>query len=278
MQKTPSFGHFQLSYMLKMWVFRCAIISILILCAAALSAAPELERGAPVVATTSWTAAFAYAAGADNVYILAPYELRHPPEYELKPSDLAVISEAEYIIFAGYERMVGKIREAIGEGGPALIQIATDYSKATIEASLLKIAGHLGTEDAARSSIEEIGELYVDWRREISDAGLAGAPVLTHFFLRPMALELGLSVAGVFGPMPPEAKQIVELSDMKAVAILDNWHNDIGMPLIEIKPDIPALQLINFPGYEGTRTLLDVLIYNRRLIGEQLLSGLKASH
>ena len=92
------------------------------------------------------------------------------------------------------------------------------------------------------------------------------APVIAHFFLRPLAVELGITVVGVFGPLPMEAKQIGELSSMDAVAILDNRHNDVGTPVIEIMEHVPALQLLNFPGYEDTRTLLDVLGYNRELI------------
>ena len=36
-----------------------------------------------VVASTSWAAAFADIAGADEVESIAPVNLRHPPEYEL---------------------------------------------------------------------------------------------------------------------------------------------------------------------------------------------------
>ncbi len=33
-----------------------------------------------IVASTSWTAAFAFIAGADQVQIIAPASLQHPPE------------------------------------------------------------------------------------------------------------------------------------------------------------------------------------------------------
>jgi hypothetical protein len=49
--------------------------------------APPPQEAA-IIASTSWVAAIADAAGAQNIRILAPVKLCHPPEYELKPSDL----------------------------------------------------------------------------------------------------------------------------------------------------------------------------------------------
>lgn len=41
-----------------------------------------------VVASSSWTGAIAEAAGADEVRVLAPFELKHPPEYDYRRAKL----------------------------------------------------------------------------------------------------------------------------------------------------------------------------------------------
>ncbi len=47
-----------------------------------------------VVATNSWTGAFARAAGAKNVVILAPFDMEHPSEYELRAADIPLVVNA----------------------------------------------------------------------------------------------------------------------------------------------------------------------------------------
>ncbi|MBT3273690.1 MAG: hypothetical protein HN368_11075 [Spirochaetales bacterium] len=231
-------------------------------------AMPAPEHGARVVASTSWTAAYALAAGAGSVYVLAPYEMQHPPEYELRASDMVVLADADLVIFAGYERMAGKIRDALGEDAPELLQISTDYSRKTIRDSVLSIAGVLETVNHAERQLIEINSFYAEWKKELADKGFAGAKVVTHAFLRPVAGELGIEVIGTYGPAPMEAKQIAELAELPADLIVDNWHNDVGRPLLLSVEDIPSVQLINFPGRSGSRSLLDVLRLNRVLLNE----------
>lgn len=230
----------------------------------------QSEEYSPVVATTSWTAAFAIAAGAEDVHVLAPYEMRHPAEYELAPSDIAVIANSRYIVFAGYEGSVPRIKEAIGSDGPELIQITTDFSLETLETSILKIADLLGTDAVARRSIAEIADFYADWRKELAGLGLSGVSVITHVFHRPLAVVLGAEVLGVYGPAPLEARQIVELSELNPELIVDNYHNDVGKPLRETmgQKRVAVAELVNFPGVAGTVSLIDVLRENRRRVRE----------
>jgi hypothetical protein len=227
----------------------------------------SVEETEEVVATTSWTAAFASAAGAESIHVLAPYELRHPPEYELAPSDVQRVGEASFVIFAGYERMVERLKDAVGDG-PQLIQITTTYELDTIRSSVRRIASAIGTEEAAERRITEIEEFYADWRAELVNAGLSESRVICHMFQAPLAKELGFEVVGTFGPAPLEATQIRSLSETEVDFIIDNWHNDVGKPLTETMPDTPVVTFVNFPGHEGTRSLLDVLRYNREEFGE----------
>ncbi len=223
------------------------------------------EEPATVVATTSWTAAFAQAAGVQRIHVLAPAQLRHPAEYELKPSDIEAVTQADLVIYAGYEIMIRRIQDAIGGEKPDLLQITTDYRMDTIRRWVLAIADATGERTAAKRSIQELEAFYSVWRQRLPHK-LKEAPVLVHFFQRSLAEELGLNVAGVFGPGPLEARQIVDLSAKNAILIIDNWHNQVGSPLKEAMPGIAYAALINFPGEGGTESLIDVLGYNRRTL------------
>ena len=144
------------------------------------------------------------------------------------------------------------------------MQITTDFSLETIEASITKIASNLGTEAIGKASIEAKRDYYEDWLTHIESSDLSGSKVVTHLFHRPLAVLLGFEVVGVFGPMPLEARQIAELSDAGAALIIDNYHIDIGAPLRETLPSVPVADLVNFPGVAGSITLVDVLRENRK--------------
>jgi zinc transport system substrate-binding protein len=238
--------------------FRSLVLIFLSFAMTAAAAAPVR-----VVATNSWTAAFAAAAGATDVITLAPSELRHPAEYELRPSDVAALRGAGLIIYTGFEVMAKKLAEAAGSQSVRMLKIDADYSLPTFRVSLTAIADALGTQAAAGKSIAALTQFMSSWKSELAAAGWGGAPVVVHVFQLPLVQELGFRVAGVFGPGPLEAAQIAKLSPMNAKLIVDNWHNEAGGPLRETMSEVPYASLINFPGADGTKTLLDVLADNR---------------
>lgn len=217
-----------------------------------------------VLATTPWTAAFAELAGADDVDLLAPYEMRHPPEYELRATDLQRIDDADLLVYAGYENMMDRLRDAIGSGATEAVQISTTHTGAAIEEAAMKIAEAIGTVGQARENLERMELFFDEWRAELRELGLHERPVIVHSHQRALFEDLGVEIGGVFGPGPLEAQQIGRLSGSEAVVIIDNWHNEIGQPFAETMPGIPAVSFINFPGREGTRTLSDVLELNRQ--------------
>ena len=209
---------------------------------------PEVARSAEVVATTSWTAAFAKVAGVTEIRVLAPYELQHPPEYELTPGDIKAIGDAKMIIYAGYEVMLERLKESTATEA-AMVQIETVNVWPVIKKSVEKIAAVAGTEATAAANLAEIESLFVAWRNEL--APYRNVPVVTHTFLQGMVKSLGLSVVGTFGPAPLEAKQLKELSSSGAELIIDNWHTDVGSPLRETIPPQKTLSLSTSPGRTG---------------------------
>jgi zinc transport system substrate-binding protein len=223
----------------------------------------EAQSSLRVVATNSWTAALATAAGATNVVTLAPSDLRHPAEYDLKPSDVLSLQGADLIVSTGFEVMARKLADAAGTQKIRTIQIAADYSLATMRASLTAIATVTGTLDVARKNMADIEAFIGGWKDELRAAKVFGAPILVHVFQQPLLAELGFTIKGVFGPSPLEAAEIMRLSAEKAVLVVDNWHNEVASPLAETVKGVRLVSLINFPGPAGTQTLLDVLAEDR---------------
>jgi hypothetical protein len=244
------------------------ITILLVLPCLSVSAAPSAEQQGQVIGTTGWTAAFAQTAGADSVRVLAPYEMRHPAEYELRPSDIDAVAGAKLIVFAGYETMVEKLKSAAGNAEVEVLQIDTRNDLVTIRASVTKIAAALGTTEEAAKNLSEIESFFEQWEKEIQELGLAGAPALVHTHQRPLAAELGFVIEGVFGPGPLEPAQLVELSAKEAKLIIDNWHNQIASPLKESLSEAALVSFINFPGALETHSLHDVLEHNRAALVE----------
>ena len=223
---------------------------------------PFSAKAQNVVATNAWTAAFAEAAGAKNVTVLAPFQMQHPTEYELRPGDIPRVMKADLIVYAGYETMLDRMRKGLHIDESKMLQIDTRYDLPTLRKSIMKIAEKLGTAEQAEANLQQIETTITKAKETLKSDGLLNKPVLVHFFQQPLAKELGLKIAGVFGPAPPEALQIAEMAKTDAVLIIDNAHNPVGKPLQEVLPGAQLVSLLNFPGAHDTKTLMDVIRYN----------------
>lgn len=221
-----------------------------------------------VIATSSWTAAYVKAAGIEDVYVLAPAEMQHPTEYELNIDDVDKIRNAELIVCGGYEVMMDRIRQGLKIDQERILEIKTDYDMAHIRSSIQAIAAELGTEEVAAENIREIELTFSSSAEQIREAGLDQEPVLVQFFLRPIASELGMNIAAVFGPRPLEAFDIRDLMALDFSMVLDNAHNPVSAPLVASGEGIRVVYLINFPGVGGTESISDVIRYNTAKILE----------
>lgn len=242
--------------------FRTLFIIALLTSGFAGLAAEELK----VVATTEWTAAFCRAAGLNDVRVLAPASLQHPPDYELKPSDIPALMKADLIVFGGYEGMMERIRAQIAGSDTQMLQIVTAYAPPVIETSVRAIAEAAGTQAYTEVNLKIIGEAYGEARRLTTEAGMSGMTAAVHQFQVPFARGAGLEVVTEFGPAPPGPRLIAETAQSNAQLVLDNRHNPISAPLQEVLPEARGMTLINFPGTGGTRTLADVIVYNARVL------------
>ncbi len=215
-----------------------------------------------VVATSSWTAAYIEAAGISGVEILAPAEMQHPSEYELDIKNIQMLRNADLIVCGGYEIMMDKIRFGLNIDSGKIIEIKTDYNLGHLKSSIQTIASKMGTETIAMKHINEIEQVFIESKERIREAGIDQQPVLVQFFIQPLARELDLKIAAVFGPRPLEVFDISDMLKQNFSLILDNAHNPVSAPLTESKHGSKVAYLINFPGEGGTESLVDVIQYN----------------
>jgi hypothetical protein len=233
--------------------------------------AVERPGEAAVIASTSWVAAIADAAGARSIRVLAPVELRHPPEYELKPSDLEAVSRASVIVYGGWEMFAEKLAETAGGAGIRVVKVHTANSPDTLKAEARKLARLFGTGDLCEAWIAGFDLLLEDLRARLQAAPgyRAGLRAVVHRAQIPFAGWAGLDIAGDFGPAELSPAVILRLTGARADIVIDNYHGPVGRALAEASGAGYA-QFINFPGRDGTRTVEDLFRYNTGLLLEVL--------
>ena len=217
-----------------------------------------------IIASTSWAAAYARAAGATNVRVIAPEGLQHPPDYDPKPSDLMAIHEAKYLLLGGFEGFASRLAEAAGSTA-TLIRLRLTFDPALVESEILRLGQILGTQSQAEAFV-------VQWRHEVAEAShrLRQHPprtCLVHVFLQPWAQLAGLEVRGTFGPKPLSVPELTRLAGLGAELILDNAHMPLAEPLASAT-GARRVVLRNFPG--PGQGLLDVLHDNTALLEQGL--------
>lgn len=241
---------------------KTCLFILLSVCCCVMSCQVKPVVTSTVIATTSWTAAYAMAAGATDVTVLAPYEMVHPSEYELRPGDIERIIKSTMVLYAGYEVMVRELKTGLDIPDEKMVRITTSYNFAGMEESVMRIAKRLGTEKEAHRNLEEIRKLLEAGRNQVHTLGLDQKPAVVHFFQESLVRELGITPVLVFGPAPPEPKQLLEMSKTNAALIIDNAHNPVGGSLRDVLKEGRYKSLLNFPGLHQTKTIADVIRYN----------------
>ncbi|MEV7471822.1 zinc ABC transporter substrate-binding protein [Streptomyces kronopolitis] len=203
--------------------------------------------GPVVVATSSWEAALAKAAGAKNVRSLVPPSVRHAPDYDLKPSDLAAVADADYVLYASFEPFAGRIKEAVGSKAK-LIEINLDNAPDTAKGQVTKLGRKFGTEQAAASWNATFTARWDSLSRQVKASRPAGKPpvVAAQKFTTWAADLAGARVVGTYGPEAVTPDQLSSLTAKKPAYVLENENMSTGTVL----PGSGAEQLniANYPG------------------------------
>ena len=97
---------------------------------------------------------------------------------------------------------------------------------------------------------------------QVEALGLKGSPVLCNKNQVYLAKELGLTVAATFGPGPVTAQQIDDAKKNGYVIIIDNVHNPVAQPLLEVSPKSASVIWRNFPEAVEADALLHVIESN----------------
>lgn len=225
-------------------------------------AASAASRPALIVASTSWTAAFADLAGLDDVPFIAPANLIHPPEYEIVISDVLKINHADYFIYAGYERMMQSMGSSIKKEEASLVKINTNNSIENVSEQAGIIASLMGTQGESQKRVAQYRQTVKEGSDKVRQQELDQLKVYCHAMQVFLAKDLGLSVAGTFGPGPVTAAQIAEVSKGGYDLIIDNIHNPIAKPFLEVSPATKLVVWRNFPERGGKGSLNEMVKAN----------------
>ncbi|AXI76226.1 TroA family protein [Peterkaempfera bronchialis] len=234
------------------------------------SASPAAAPGPVVVATSTWEAALAEAAGARHVKSIVPASIKHAPDYELKPSDLIAIANADYVLYASFEPFAGKVKEA-ASAKAKLVEVTLDNGRTAASAEVTRLGKLFGTEQDAARWNRSFSERWEELQQELKASWPGGQPpvVVAQVFTTWAADLAGITPAGTYGREQVTPAQLSELSAKKPAFVLDNENMSTGTVL----PDSGAKQLdiANYPGDD-----LDLLaVYTKA--AEQLKNAFSGS-
>ncbi len=225
----------------------------------------QTPMGMPVVASTSWVAAMARAAGAERITVLAPMELKHPPEYDFKPNDIIAATQAQWVLWAGYEGFMKNLVTAAGIADDKVILVTTNNTPVVVKENVRILSERLGTIARFPAWEKELDVLVEQIREGATVQGIAGKRAAVQFHHQALARWLGYDVVAVFGPGELTLTQLRSIEALNPDIIIDNWHMAQGEPLK--KNGRAYVQFLNFPGAYGTISILDVLRHNAEQIG-----------
>jgi zinc transport system substrate-binding protein len=199
-----------------------------------------------VVATTTWEAAFAEAAGAEDVKVIVPPSVHHAPDYDPKPSDLTAVAEADFVLYAPFEPFAAKIEEAAGSRAE-LIEVDLDNSADKVKAQVQALGQRFGTTEAAQAWTATFSSDYDKLSGDVRSAWPGGKQptVIAQVFSTWAADLAGAQIVGTYGPEAVTPGQLAELTAKKPRFVLDNAHMSTGTVL----PDsgVAQVSIVNYP-------------------------------
>lgn len=248
---------------MKKQIVFVAVLAAVISVMPARNAKKSNAKKSAVVASTSWSAAFADIAGVDKVTAIAPANLRHPPEYEITVRDIVRVQDSDIFIFAGFERMMQTLGTALSsdyeDAKPLQVKVTLDNSIATVTSETRKIAAITHTEVENEERLAEYVGVIEDAKKRFEGKTLR---VLCNKNQTYLAKDLGFEIAGIFGPGEVTSEQILDAQSNNYDLIIDNVHNPVGAPLAEVAPDAKYVSWRNFPEKVERGALVKVIKAN----------------
>lgn len=256
--------------LLLLWLTACTPVA-----QPAQPASATPKSGPKIVASTSWVAAFAAAAGATDITVIAPSNLQHPPDYDPKPSDLLAVADADYVLLAGFEGFAARMQEAVGGDLDKIVMVMTENAPATIYAEVTRLAELFGTQAAAAAYLANFDQEYERLSTAVqAKVGTAKPVVVAQLFAAPWVYFAGLEPVGTYGPMPMTPAELKTLTGAQPQFVFENVHMGGGDPVVEATGAV-KIDLLNFPGDD--LDLLKVFATNAERISAALGDGTAAA-
>ncbi|MBK5960066.1 hypothetical protein CCR97_17910 [Rhodoplanes elegans] len=267
---------------MRRFVLAALVLPALVLAVAAMLPSPASTQqgaatlagdGPKVVASTAWAAAFARAAGATRITVVAPASVPHPPDYDPKPSDLAAVADANFVVMAPFDGFARRLREAAGSAA-TVITLDLVNAPETVRSEVTRLGQAFGTTAAATAWLRGFDEAYAQLVADTTARrGDARPKAVVQRFMRPWAELAGLEVVGLYGPGPLQPAQLAELVAKAPDVVVKNAHSEReGAPsagrTIAEATGARQVALINFPGAD--QDLLAVFRENARRLGDAL--------
>ncbi len=257
---------------MKKQLFLCGLVLLLLASPLLAQGVDESSRynsyegttsmGPSIVASTSWVGAMAQAAGATEVIVLAPTELRHPPEYDFAPNDIIRATQADLVLWAGYEGFMRNLVRASEIPASRVVQVDTNNAPDKLLISVEALAQLFDTMEYFSVWKEKLNQLSGELLAGAETQAASSMTAAVQFHHQALARYLGYKVEFVYGPQDLTLSDIQKIEALNPDIIIDNWHSPQGEPFQ--KEGRKYVQLINFPGPFETSGLLDVLHYNGR--------------
>lgn len=230
------------------------------------SKASSKKSATKYVASTSWVASIAELAGIDDVEIITPVNLRHPPEYEITPDDMLKIVQADVVMYAGYERMVKVMLNAAEVDDSKLLKVKTTNTLENISSMVEMLSTMAGTQEKAQKRFAGYQKLIEETRLKIKQEGLDKLTAFVNVNQAELARDLGLNVAATFGTAPLSSEQIADAAKNHYDLIIDNIHNPVAAPALEVSPSSKLLVWRNFPEVREENSFYKVIKANCDMI------------
>lgn len=225
-----------------------------------------------------------------EVEVISPPNLC-PGHYDVKPSDVYALAEADLVLYHGIEPWMEELRRASGSRAPA-VRIAGGWNTpdslksiySSVSEALDRYLG-LNTSSKLGKCLKAIDETAEGLRRIAEERGFLGRPVVSMVFQADFIRFLGFRVVATF---PPPEKVSVKLfesilrnaTESGAIVIVDNLQSgtEIGS---RIASEVNGVEvaLSNFPGSPPELSnMTQVMMWNaERLVEALSYAELKAS-
>lgn len=234
------------------------LLSMVILC---LSFSVQAQK--KIVASTSWVGAIVEASGIENITVLAPIELRHPPEYDYKPADIVNVLEADYVVWGGYEPFIKKLALAHPGLESKFVQVRTTNIPDNLISQTRMLASLFQTEEKQKRWEEVFLKEIEDFKNRAIIAKVQEKTVAVNVHQNEFLTWLGYKPFFVFGGEQLTPMDIATILQKNPDLIVDNYNSQDGKVMID---NAAYVILFNFPTKDFP-TLLDVMRENIKRLG-----------